>query len=128
MSAERLRAKYGRFRTDSFCVSWLRVRKAALFGLRQGREHLFHATQYREGITLALDLLRESSPDKWDDHVRRATASEMVAIIYGKPQILSESDPIIAKLDDFISRLTRAALPGAHLVESLPFLRYFPSR
>lgn len=104
------------------------MRKAALFGLRQGREHLFHETQYREGIELALGLCKESSSDKWDDHFRRATASAMVAIIYGKDQILSESDPTIARLNDFISRLTRAALPGAHLVESLPFLRHLPSR
>lgn len=111
----------------SSAFSWLRMRKA-ISGLRQGREHQFHAIQYREAIMLALDLLSESSRIEWKDHVMRATASTMVAIIYGRPQILSESDPTIARLNDFTTRLTRAVLPGANLVEVLPFLRHFPSR
>lgn len=104
------------------------MRKAMLSGLRQGRENQFNATQYREGIMLALDLLSESSLVKWEDHFRRATSSAMVAIIYGRAQILSESDPTIAGLNDFSRNLTQSLLPGANLVEVLPFLRHFPSR
>ena len=102
------------------------MRRASYEGLRQGLKHNFHSTQYREAIVLAQSLLTD--PSEWNNHVKRATASALIAIIYGKPHIRSEKDPVVIKLNDFATCLTRAVMPGAYLVELFPVLRHVPSR
>lgn len=37
-------------------------------------------------------------------------------------------DAKVAQINDFVQRLTRAAYPGAHWVESFPWMIYIPSR
>jgi hypothetical protein len=79
-----------------------------------------------EAVLLGCEWL--SDPAKWDRHLRRATVSMTMSIVYGYPTIKSDQDPAIELIDDFGRRLTRAALPGAHLVEFFPWMRHIPSR
>jgi hypothetical protein len=79
-----------------------------------------------EAIILAYDWLSASA--KWDRHLRRASASMILSVVYGYPTITSEQDPTVDAINNFSRRLTSAALPGAHLVEFFPWMRHVPSQ
>jgi hypothetical protein len=101
------------------------MRKAAHEGLSKSVVE-FEAPQLNEAVLLAKCLLTQ--PAMWDNHLRRSTASMIMSIAYGTPPITSEIDPSIKTANDFVERLARAALPGAHLVEFFPWMMYIPSR
>jgi hypothetical protein len=102
------------------------MRKAAHEGLNKGVVKRFQPTQFAEGVLLAASMLAQ--PKNWDAHLRRAAASAIMTMVYDKPPIRSEHDPAVTKVNDFVARLTRAAMPGAHLVEFFPWMRHIPSR
>ena len=52
----------------------------------------------------------------------------VLSVVYDQPTIKSEQDKNVKLINDFVQRLTRAAYPGAHLVEFFPWMRYIPSR
>lgn len=106
--------------------SWRRLRKAAHEGLNKGLVHQFHPIQHLEGVLLACGLLEE--PHNWDGHLRRTAASAIMSMVYDEPPIISGNDSTVTFINDFVARLTRAALPGAHLVEFLPWMMYLPLR
>jgi hypothetical protein len=106
--------------------SWRRMRKAAHEGLNKGVVRDFHETQTKEALLLAAGGLAE--PAQWDKHLRRAAASMVLSVVYDKPTIKSEQDQNVKLINDFVQRLTRAAYPGAHLVEFFPWMQYIPSR
>lgn len=106
--------------------SWRRLRKAAHEGLNKGVVHRFHPTQHLEGVLLACGLLVE--PDNWDGHLRRTAASAIMTMVYDEPPIISGNSQSVRLINDFVARLTRAALPGAHLVEFFPWMMYIPTR
>ncbi|KAH8982107.1 cytochrome P450 [Lactarius akahatsu] len=103
---------------------WRRMRKAVHEGLSSPGS--FKDPQLNEALLLASGLLAQ--PATMDNHLRRAAASVIMSITYGTPPIVSELDPGIKAVNDFVARLTRAALPGAHFVELLPWMRHIPSR
>jgi cytochrome P450 len=103
---------------------WRRLRKAAHEGLNKGLVHQFHPIQHLEGVLLACGLLEE--PHNWDGHLRRTAASAIMSMVYDEPPIISGNDSTVTFINDFVARLTRAALPGAHLVEFLPWMMYLP--
>jgi hypothetical protein len=102
------------------------MRKAAHEGLNKGVVKDFHETQTTEALLLAAEGLAE--PGRWDRHLRRAAASMVLSVVYDKPTIKSEEDQHVQLINDFVQRLTRAAYPGAHLVEFFPWMLYIPSR
>lgn len=51
-----------------------------------------------------------------------------MGIIYDHPPLKSEFDPSVEKINDMATRMSKAGMPGAHLVEFFPFLRYVPAR
>jgi len=106
--------------------SWRRLRKAAHEGLNKGVVHRFHPTQHIEGVLLACGLLAE--PDNWDGHLHRTAASAIMSIVYDEPPIISGNHQSVKFINDFVARLTRAALPGAHFVEFFPWMMYIPKR
>ena len=106
--------------------SWRRMRKAAHEGLNKGVVKDFHEPQTKEALLLAAAGLAE--PGQWDKHLRRAAASMVLSVVYDQPTIKSEQDQNVRLINDFVQRLTRAAYPGAHLVEFFPWMRYIPSR
>jgi len=101
------------------------MRRAADEGLTKGSVKRYHEKQMAEVIILGCDWLSE--PAKWDRHLRRATVSMTLSIIYGYPPIESEQDRTVELINDLGRRFTRAALPGAYLVEFFPWMRHIPS-
>jgi len=102
------------------------MRKAAHEGLHRRLVNKYHHTLAVEALLLARDTLTE--PDHWDKHLRRTAASAIMSVVYDSPRIESEHDTSVTWINDMVGRLTRAAMPGAHLVEFMPFLQAVPSR
>lgn len=109
----------------SYGNAWRHMRKAAHEGLNKNIVNQYHPIQIKEAVLLANDLLAE--PNRWVSHVRRTAASTIMSIVYDKPPT-SEQDPSIKRINDFAARLTRAAMPGAHFVESFPWMLRIPSK
>jgi len=104
---------------------WRRMRKAATEGFNKGSVKRFHKAQTAEAIILACDWLVESA--ERDGHFRRAAASMIMSVVYGRPAITSRQDHSVQVVNEFTERLTRAALPGAHFVEFFTWMRHIPS-
>jgi len=102
------------------------MRRAAHEGLSKTTVESFKAPQFNEAVLLASGLLAQ--PSTWDNHFRRTAASMVMAVTYDTPPITSELDSSVKAVNDFVARLTRAALPGAHFVEFFPWMMYIPSR
>src|SRR6266581_4666422 len=103
------------------------MRKAAREALNKGvikNDH--HPVLLKEAVILASGLV--ANPASWNDHIRRATASAIVAMIYDKEPLESTKDPVIAWLHGIVDRISKAAMPGAHLVEFFTWMRYIPPR
>jgi hypothetical protein len=101
------------------------MRRAADEGLTRDSVKRYQEKQMAEAILLGCDW--HSEPAKWDQHLHRATVSMILSVVYGTPPIKSEQDRTIQLVNDFGNRITRAALPGAHLVESFPWMKHIPS-
>jgi hypothetical protein len=102
------------------------MRRAADQKFTKGLVKGFHEKQTTEAVLLAHGWL--FAPTKWDQHLRRASASMILSAVYGYPTVTSEQDPTVDAINDFSKRLTSSALPGAHLVEFFPQMRHIPSR
>jgi len=102
------------------------MRKAAQDGLRPGASQGFGPVQYRESVVLAVNMLTE--PSDWFYHCQHAVASTILPIIYGKALAGSKGEANVAEFHGFIHGLTRAAMPGANLVELFTWMRHTPSR
>ncbi|KAH9168381.1 cytochrome P450 [Lactarius sanguifluus] len=109
---------------QNYGLLWRRMRKAIHEGLSIPGS--FKDPQLTEALLLTSGLLAQ--PATMDNHLRRAAASVIMSITYGTPPIVSELDPGIKAVNDFVARIERAALPGAHFVELLPWMRHIPSR
>ncbi|SRR6266571_7157580 len=102
------------------------MRKAVHEGLSKSIAESFKVPQLNEALLLTSGLLAQ--PAMWDKHLRRTTASIIMSVTYDTPPIVSELDSAVKAINDFVARLTRAALPGAHFVEFFPWMRRIPSR
>ncbi|PBK94399.1 cytochrome P450 [Armillaria gallica] len=92
---------------------WRRMRKAAHEGLNKSVVYKYHSIQTAEAVLLTAGVLAE--PEKWDSHLRRTAASAIMSMVYDTPPT-SEQDPSVKNINDFVARVTRAAMPGAHFV------------
>ena len=102
------------------------MRKATHEGFNKAVVHRYHPVQFAEAILLTTGICAQ--PQQWDAHFRRSAASSIMSIVYGTPPVTSENDPSVKSVNDHVARLTRANIPGAHLVEVFPWMRYLPSR
>jgi hypothetical protein len=102
------------------------MRKAANEAFVKDSVKKFYEIQTTEAVLLASDSL--AKPSQWDQNVRRTAASMILSVVYGHPTIITERNHIVDLINDFGRRLTRAAYPGAHLVEFFPWMKYIPSR
>ena len=84
------------------------MRKALHEGLSKSAES-FKVSQFNEAILLTSGLLARTAT--WEKHFSRATASLMMSVTYDYPPIVSEQDSGVKAINDFLARLTRAALP-----------------
>jgi hypothetical protein len=102
------------------------MRKASHEGLSKTVVESFKTLQRIEAVLLTSGLLAQ--PSTWDKHFRRTAASMMMSVIYDTDPIVSELNSSVKAVNDFVARLTRAALPGAHFVEFFPWMMHIPSR
>jgi hypothetical protein len=102
------------------------MRKATSEAFLKESVKQFYETQITEAVVLVSDSL--AKPPQWDQNIRRSAASMILSVIYGHPTITSEKHHTVDLINDFGHRLTRAAYPGAHLVEFFHWMRYIPSR
>ncbi|KZT21020.1 cytochrome P450 [Neolentinus lepideus HHB14362 ss-1] len=105
---------------------WRRMRKAVHEGLQKSIIHRYQPTQFNEAVLLTSGVL--SDPDTWAAHLRRTAASTLMSVVYATPPILSEQEPSVKSVNDFAARLTRAILPGTHLVEFFPWMVHIPAK
>ena len=98
------------------------MRKAGYDGFSKVLVKRFHTAQTTEAVLLASRLM--DNPAEWDKHCGRAASSMILSAVYNYPTIVSERDPTVEAINDCAERLTRAAYPGAHLVEFFTWMRY----
>ena len=102
------------------------MRRAATEGFFKDSVNRFYEKQITEAVLLASDTL--ANPAKWDQNVNRAAASMILSVVYGHPPMITEKNHVVDLITDCFHRLTRAAYPGAYLVEFFHWMQYIPSR
>ncbi|EJC98992.1 cytochrome P450 monooxygenase [Fomitiporia mediterranea MF3/22] len=65
-------------------------------------------------------------PDKLFHHIRTAAGAIILKITYGYTIEPRGSDPLVGLADEALIQFCLATVPGAWLVDTLPFLRYLP--
>ncbi|KAJ8507987.1 hypothetical protein ONZ45_g9710 [Pleurotus djamor] len=103
---------------------WRRMRRAAHEAVGPHIYKEYFPQLEVEASVLVSTLL--DSPDDFFNHIRRATTSLMLSLIYGLPPILDSKDPRIVWIEGVAQRLGVAARPGAYYVEFLTWMMYLP--
>ena len=106
--------------------SWRRTRRAAHEVLTKVVVRDYHPIFYKEAVLLASAILK--NPDALDKHLQRSSASATMSILYDYPTLENEHDEAVTQIHAFTDRLSAAAAPGAHLVDSFPWMIYIPER
>jgi cytochrome P450 len=109
-----------------YCDRWRRMRRAAHEGLHKSAAKAFNNIQVTEAVLLAGGILE--SPELWEKHMRRFTASMIMTAVYDTPVIHSLEDEGVRRINDHVIRVAQSTLPGSHLVELLPWMKHIPSR
>ena len=86
----------------------------------------YHPVFCKEAILLATSMLE--NPDTFDKQIQRSSASATMSILYDYPTLENEYDETITGIHTFISRMSVASAPGAHLVELFPWMVHIPKR
>ncbi|KAE9390858.1 cytochrome P450 monooxygenase [Gymnopus androsaceus JB14] len=78
-------------------------------------------------LKAAHDVLRRiiASPDDSLRHLHLHVAGFLLGIAYAM-ELTPEAAGLVQKADEVIEAWTKVAVPGAYLVDALPFLRYIP--
>ncbi|KAI0300121.1 cytochrome P450 [Multifurca ochricompacta] len=107
-------------------VLWRRMRRAAHEGLHKSAAKVFNNIQMTEAVLLASGIL--DSPEQWEKHMRRFTASMIMTAVYDTPAIHSLEDESVRRINDHVMRVAQSTLPGSHWVELLPWMKHIPSK
>jgi hypothetical protein len=102
------------------------MRRAAHEGLHKSAAKSFNEIQMTEAVLLAGGVL--DSPERWEKHMRRFTASMIMTAVYDTPAIHSLEDESVQRINDHVMRVAESTLPGSHWVELLPWMKRIPSR
>ncbi|KAI0302277.1 cytochrome P450 [Russula brevipes] len=105
---------------------WRRTRRAAHEVLTKAMVRDYRPIFRKEASLLASAMIKD--PDSLERHIQRSSASGTMAILYDYPTLENENDKIITQIHAFFDRLSAAAIPGAHLVELLPWMIHIPER
>ncbi|KAI1322474.1 OrdA protein [Xylariaceae sp. FL0255] len=65
-------------------------------------------------------------PDKWLQLFKKTTAATVLKMVYGYSVGPDDSDVLADLQDEVMNRFSRAAAPGAWLVDMMPVLQYLP--
>ncbi|KAK2059981.1 cytochrome P450 [Colletotrichum caudatum] len=66
-------------------------------------------------------------PENLEAHIIKEVGSVILRIVYGYSTENFEKDPLLSVITRVMERFALSAVPGAHLVDSIPILRYVPS-
>ncbi|KAH9996758.1 cytochrome P450 [Russula vinacea] len=110
----------------SYGETWRRTRRAAQEILTKVAVRDYHPVFFKEAILLSTAMLK--NPDASDKHIQRSSASATMSILYDYPTLENEDDKTLTGIRAFIDRMDAAAVPGAYLVDSFPWMINIPSR
>ncbi|CCM05043.1 uncharacterized protein FIBRA_07245 [Fibroporia radiculosa] len=80
--------------------------------------------QYKNAKYYILDCFH--APEEHINHAKKYAASIVMSIAFGKTTPTSYSDPEVVAVNTCLARFGAALRPGAHLVDTYPFLQYVP--
>ncbi|KAF5343048.1 hypothetical protein D9758_011153 [Tetrapyrgos nigripes] len=101
-----------------------KLRKATHEGFNTRASEAYQPIQEKEAAVLVDSMLKD--PNSWIAHLERSAASTILTALYGMESVQSKDDPLVARINDCMHRLTRACMPGSYLVEFLPIMKYLP--
>ena len=107
---------------------WRRMRRAAHEALTKRAVQNYHPIQTKEATILVSSLLRPSADLKQDRHFKRLGASTIMSIVYDYPTIMSERDPVLEKIEEYIDRVSDAVAMGSYFVDIFPWMKHIPER
>ncbi|KAF7348421.1 O-methylsterigmatocystin oxidoreductase [Mycena sanguinolenta] len=85
----------------------------------------YHPVYFRKIRDLLRDLL--STPEQFATHTKTMTAAIILDTVYGCDIRSMRGDQFVRLTEEASVRVTESMLPGACIVNTLPFLRHFPS-
>ncbi len=102
------------------------MRRAAHEGLHKSASKALNNIQTTEAVLLANGILE--SPERWEKHMRRFTASMIMTAVYDTPAIHSLEEESVRRINDHVIRVAQSTLPGSYWVELFPWMKHIPSR
>ena len=116
-----------RIGADCFSRSrWRRCRRAAHHSLTKTAVLDYRSTLQKEGVLLASSLL--GNPAASEKHFKRAAASAIMSIVYDYPTLETGNEKVVQEIFAILDRTSKAAAPGAYLVELFPWMMHIPER
>ena len=112
----------------SYSCSWRRMRRAAHEALTKRVVQNYQPLQSKEATILASTLLSPSAGLDLKKHFHRLAASTILSILYDYPTLKSIHDPTLEKIEEYMLRTSRAALPGTYFVDIFPWMMYITER
>ncbi|KAG0700751.1 cytochrome P450 [Suillus ampliporus] len=108
-----------------YCAAWKYQRKLVHFALNAVAVKKYSTLQ-ANAVELFLDSLIDS-PSDFISQLRLASGRIGLSITYGVPVKSPESMKFLAELEIMMATIGKGMMPGACLVDLLPWLRYIPS-
>ncbi|KAI0810997.1 cytochrome P450 [Irpex lacteus] len=103
---------------------WRRMRRAVHEDFNARAVEQYRTTQ-REATILALLRILQN-PNAWEENLQTINASAICNSVYGWPPF-EPGAPLLKHIQDFIAYGSKAALPGAHLVDIFPIMKHIPA-
>ncbi|KAF8884012.1 cytochrome P450 [Infundibulicybe gibba] len=104
-------------------------RRASIYSDRPrniGTVRQYYQTHVTEAIILASDIMHD--PTQWNKHFHRTSASTIMTVLYDTKTIVQDNNTTVKEINDCVTRLTKAAMPGSYLVEFFPWMMHIPNR
>ena len=93
-------------------------------GFNRNSSRAYEGITSKRSVDLLSRLLRRTG--NWADTIRRSIAVLVLETVYDWSPQDSRTDKLIRRIDEFMEHLLNAALPGAFLVETFPWMLYLP--
>ncbi|KAK2000748.1 cytochrome P450 [Colletotrichum falcatum] len=97
---------------------------ARIIGTRAAASQ-FDKLQEAEVAHFLLHVLDD--PDNLETHIKKEVGSVILQMVYGYNTENFKQDPLLSTVTRVMEDFALSAMPGAHLVDVLPILRYVPS-
>lgn len=102
---------------------WKRMRRVAHDGLSVKAAETYTLLQEKEAVYLLRGLLHEKG--SIDPQLRRTAAATVLSAVYSYPPI-EINDPVVTRVEEYVVRMQKAALPG-HLLDIFPWMMRIPT-